>query len=511
MGVAHVAPFFDGHMDWADESMPLPDSKVPGYIKCCRHFVSAHEQRLCFPLDSLRAPSDDGSASRYPSYAQEVLYPGVHSDVGGGYEINEQGMGREQTDMLLSQIALHDMYAAALEMGAPLQVPETALREQLVQEQPWRIMDPKVLDQFATSKELVKRYNAWRASCGNGALEDVVAAQLAQLTAWRIRRLAKPPYLSDGYRQQPFYAVACSQERNADADPAMRKRNEKARDGRQATIETQRQAAIDQANKERAETGIPSEQVPAQGERLYEPNMDGQQWDDAAAEFRADYEQQLRPEESVLQLVLDTIPAGTILLLNSDDERVEYLRMKHEGEAAINTLFGLQQAEVLALYDNHVHDSRAWFMYSTLGSREPWSGYFRYRMIYLGSQTNKSLSPVTVAGRIVGLATLTAGVIYTVRQHKLQNIAGGLAGTLAVMSLEHVVVDRISGDTLPLLPDAEKLLAFTNDIGDVVAQQTEAARLTDFQQQTANTLQWLAANGGSVVGMGELTPPVIST
>ncbi|KPC53781.1 T6SS phospholipase effector Tle1-like catalytic domain-containing protein [Amantichitinum ursilacus] len=81
VGIAHFAPFFDGHMSWADDTMQLPDETEYGdFIKCCRHFVAAHEQRLCFPLDSVRRI--DGKVSKYPSYAKEYVYPGMHSDVG---------------------------------------------------------------------------------------------------------------------------------------------------------------------------------------------------------------------------------------------------------------------------------------------------------------------------------------------------------------------------------------------------------------------------------------------
>ncbi|AHI74244.1 hypothetical protein BTRA_1661 [Burkholderia thailandensis USAMRU Malaysia  len=47
---------------------------------------------------------------------EEVVYPGVHSDVGGGYGPEEQG--REQD---LSLIPLRHMYAEALRAGVPLQ------------------------------------------------------------------------------------------------------------------------------------------------------------------------------------------------------------------------------------------------------------------------------------------------------------------------------------------------------------------------------------------------------
>ncbi|VFS79468.1 Uncharacterized conserved protein [Raoultella planticola] len=81
VGVAHVVPIAEGHMSWADGTMELPDDKTyGGLIKKCVHLVSGHEQRLCFPLDSVRR-----SDGKYPPYATEVVYPGMHSDLGGGY------------------------------------------------------------------------------------------------------------------------------------------------------------------------------------------------------------------------------------------------------------------------------------------------------------------------------------------------------------------------------------------------------------------------------------------
>ncbi|HFN6534964.1 TPA: DUF2235 domain-containing protein, partial [Klebsiella pneumoniae] len=50
VGIANIAPFAEGHMGWADGTMELPDN---GLIKKCTHLVSSHEQRLCFPLDSI--------------------------------------------------------------------------------------------------------------------------------------------------------------------------------------------------------------------------------------------------------------------------------------------------------------------------------------------------------------------------------------------------------------------------------------------------------------------------
>ena len=92
VGVAYVAPFAAGHMGWADDSMRLTDSQK--FLERCVHLVSAHEQRACFPVDSIRRkanPDDPNCASTYRAGTVEYLYPGVHSDVGGGYPPGDQG------------------------------------------------------------------------------------------------------------------------------------------------------------------------------------------------------------------------------------------------------------------------------------------------------------------------------------------------------------------------------------------------------------------------------------
>lgn len=510
VGVAHVAPFFDGHMSWADGTMKLPDEHEYGeFIKCCRHFVAAQEQRLCFPLDSVRRI--DGKVSKYPSYAKEYVYPGMHSDVGGGYLLGEQGMGMDEMGMLLSQIPLQDMYAQALAVGAPLQVPNVGQKERDSTFPDWRLMDPNTAGQFATKPALVNRFNAWVAACPNGPLEDVMAAETEQITAWRVMRFAGDPGNAVSYRQQRFFADSAKDGRSEDEDDGKYAANKQARIAAEDAIKKERQAALDAAAKAKAEGGQAADQPPKAGARIFEPAMDQREWRDAADEFRSDYEGRiLRPQHSVTQILIDTLPSSTVLLLSSDDEAAEFSRMKAAGDAGVKSLFSPDMADVLALYDNHIHDSRAWFMYSTLGSREMWSGYFRYRMIYVDTLNNKAMSPVAVAGRIIGVATLVGGVVYSVRQRNLKGIAGGLAGTVAATSLEHVITDQVTGATIPALPGADKLWAFTNDIGTVVAQQQQESVLAFHQAGMDKLSELIASSGGTVQGSGSAAPGLLT-
>jgi hypothetical protein len=109
VGLAHSFPLMDGHFAWAtpDDLAIHPD------IGRCVHLVSAHEVRGSFPLDGASGEN-----------VKEVVYPGVHSDVGGGYPPNDQGraigQGRVGDARKLSQIPLAQMYREALIGGVPL-------------------------------------------------------------------------------------------------------------------------------------------------------------------------------------------------------------------------------------------------------------------------------------------------------------------------------------------------------------------------------------------------------
>ncbi len=495
VGVAHVVPVAEGHMSWADDTMELPDDKIfKGLIKKCVHLVAGHEQRLSFPLDSVRRAN-----GKYPPYAIEVVYPGVHSDIGGGYPPGDQGKGAGEghksgdlidDSLLLSQIALHDMYAAAFDAGAPMKVPEGVLPDNL-SSQNWRVMDAGVLSGYDIDTPLVNRFNAWRELTLNldtpaeispeeaakynpprasGSLEKAVDIQIAWITAWRIGRYAKGTLLNT-----PFYQRAT--DTHAQAGPrtaAKEKRNEQ-----QKQVLKYRQ---DQLVKQPADKM--DELLLMPGVKGFDPDMAKTQLREAAQEFGEDYRGEFRTQLSIGQLILDTLPQHAIFLINSDDEGKEYRQIKHAGEALEEFLFpeagensnaGLPAGQVRALFDDQVHDSRAWFMHAALGSREMWASYFRHRMIYFADASNKSLSLLTVAGNVVGVATLVGGVVYSFRQPGVSGKLAGLAGTAGMMKMEAVALDRLTGEPLPLLSEAEQLRAFTREPGLLVARQKAAA------------------------------------
>ncbi|MGY2184475.1 T6SS phospholipase effector Tle1-like catalytic domain-containing protein, partial [Pseudomonas agarici] len=115
------------------------------------------------------------------------------------------------THELVSQIVLHDLYAAAFLAGAPLQVPEAVLPKYLSSQAQWRTLGRDTLEEFNVSPAVIERFNAWRSKtlpvittdqpvnhpAGEytplllgTTVEEGMADQLGWITGWRIGRYA---------------------------------------------------------------------------------------------------------------------------------------------------------------------------------------------------------------------------------------------------------------------------------------------------------------------------------
>ncbi|MNZ68300.1 hypothetical protein D3C78_865650 [compost metagenome] len=403
VGIADIIPGANGHMSWADGNQQLPADLV----KRCLHLVASHEQRLCFPLESIRR-----AQGGYPANSVEVIYPGVHSDQGGGYPPGDQGKATGENDgLLLSQIALNEIYADAYYHGAPLKVPREALPIEMHHEL-WRSMEFEVMEEFRVVPTLVNRFNAWRQVTlglepalapltlqqiehyepllASDSLEQALQTQLGWITAWRIDRYGFASLIDTD-----FYREASDKE----ADPQVRKDAENNRDAEQKKVEDRRKL---QHNRERRED---LEKTPFEpGVKDFDADMAQTQLREAAEEFAAAYRSpgSLRTiARRVVLLALGQQPyqAYEVIL-------AEHQRMKAAGRALVSRLFppptdwgnhrdehtrghvaehlNAAQPEGLlrALFDDQVHDSRAWFLYS-LG-RERWGHYFQERMVFFG-------------------------------------------------------------------------------------------------------------------------------
>jgi hypothetical protein len=106
-----------GHSEWGNRL------NVHATVEEVRHFVAAHEIRNSFPLDSV-STSSKGRIST-PGNFHETVYPGAHSDVGGGYAPGEGARGVNPLESM-SLVPLRHMYGCALRCGVPMLVEATS-------------------------------------------------------------------------------------------------------------------------------------------------------------------------------------------------------------------------------------------------------------------------------------------------------------------------------------------------------------------------------------------------
>lgn len=170
VGLANMYSLAEGHMSWADDNMHINRA-----VERCVHFVAAHEIRACFPLDSGRR------GTSYPPNCLEVVYPGAHSNVGGGYMPNAQGKcSKVPTKDKYAFIALMpaiDMYHEARKSGVPL----LTLEE----------MPSQVRRDFDPDPDMVKAYNAYleKAAIGLRPVENALRSHMALYYRYRKLRL----------------------------------------------------------------------------------------------------------------------------------------------------------------------------------------------------------------------------------------------------------------------------------------------------------------------------------
>lgn len=158
-----------GHNNWA------ADMKLPPMVEQSVHMIAAHEARRRFPLDSTRIDAS------YPDNTIEIWYPGVHSDVGGGYAPYDQG--RENT---VSRFALNQMYDVAFAAGVLFE---------RISDLPGRVQDEFNKDDPA----LREVFNAYIDAVPqkSGTMENVLAAHMEVLHRWLKERVAsKEPSVS---------------------------------------------------------------------------------------------------------------------------------------------------------------------------------------------------------------------------------------------------------------------------------------------------------------------------
>lgn len=184
VGVPNTLPGgpMEGHQSWADNNLTIH----PG-IEQCVHFVAGHEVRASFPLDSVR------SNNSYPANAKEVMYPGAHSDLGGGYAPNALGIAAIANEAV-SIIPAAQMYQEALLGGVPLV--------------PWGRLPPEMQADLTAAPKTIGDFNTYlaQAKIGVGPVEEVHKKHMSLYFAYRIK-------YRNAIERTPFYIRASVKDR----------------------------------------------------------------------------------------------------------------------------------------------------------------------------------------------------------------------------------------------------------------------------------------------------------
>lgn len=161
-----VAKMLDGHGAWADAEDSL---RIPAGLKCL-HLIAAHDLRRSFPVDSISV------RGILPEGCDEVIVPGVHSDIGCGYSPCAQGKGTDKNgDDMLARIPLLMMYKAARINGVPLKL---------------EMASPTAKGRFAVKPATIDAFNAYIATCKEvqGPIHKIMREQARKQMEWRLMR-----------------------------------------------------------------------------------------------------------------------------------------------------------------------------------------------------------------------------------------------------------------------------------------------------------------------------------
>lgn len=182
VGAAGLYTFIEGRAGWANKTMQIH----PG-VEQCVHMVASTEVRACFPLDSARIDH------RYPPNVIEYVYPGSHSDVGGGYK--PQALGRkdwegQNEDLQLARVPGYEMYCAALGAGVPFQ---TTFGAQKIAGTSFSVgifkpLNPDLAKALKPSPATVEAFDAYyqKANIQAGPVEDMARQHMSLYLTYRI-------------------------------------------------------------------------------------------------------------------------------------------------------------------------------------------------------------------------------------------------------------------------------------------------------------------------------------
>lgn len=128
---------------------------VSPLVERCIHYVAAHEVRAAFPVDLIR------KGGKLAGPWVEKVYPGMHSDVGGGYGPTDQGI-----DNNFARIPLRDMMRESVVSGVRITSYDELAKTQV------GLFEQR----FKVRNDTLESYQHYMAACG--ALSGTVESQI---------------------------------------------------------------------------------------------------------------------------------------------------------------------------------------------------------------------------------------------------------------------------------------------------------------------------------------------
>ena len=358
----------DGHGSWAD-GLQVP---APNFVKRCVHMVAGHEIRNSFPVDSALF------GHSYPNGVSEMVYPGAHSDAGGGYQPGEGARGAHHGEML-SLIPLRVMHQGARAAGVPLDSLESIRKDASVNKS--FALDEAGAKKFAEMNTLCAQYMKFAGSGGRDIGKELLAHSSWYLR-WRffsIRRNERAgghgPDATTILQREPGFA---NERKRMAADVAVLEANQ----NKAAKELASAQQANQNAQYARARFGLPIK--PEITERLYQ----------AAEKERATSDAYLREKAKLDTYANDSQLAGS---LTAYDQRLladasaiaahQKAKPKLKLRPHYKNLMDAYNAQYLgnqaldeglvAFFDRYVHDSLAGFATDATLPSDP-------RVVYVG-------------------------------------------------------------------------------------------------------------------------------
>jgi hypothetical protein len=333
----------DGHWSWAR------NLRIAPMVQRTVHLMAMTEFRNSFPLDTVW----DGA--KLPEGAQEFVYPGAHSNVGGGYRPGEAGKS-ESRELILSKIPLRKMYDEAVLEGVPL-LP---------------LDDPNVATDFSLSPQLAKHFNAVLTAAGfnKGQLGQALLAHSELYFRWRFRKIRlrlRAQEAQDIRQQEAIFR------KDAEGDPATGAQGLKARVAQLERDPTRLQAEKDMNDKKAAWLNA------CQLAPDFPHPTEEQAYNAAKARFEQANDPYLRERAKLRTLpdhhgeIIGNLDAYDRHLLKDVEHiqgllkqarkplRPHYARMLQAYEDEFTHQKGLTDPLVIEFFDHFVHDSLAGF------------------------------------------------------------------------------------------------------------------------------------------------------